>query len=1072
VQRRPLAAGDAIDDHARSVLAVRMFGALEIRDADRVLGPRDFGGIKPKQVLEILLVERGRAVAKDRIADLLWGNDQPQNAAATLETYVSLLRKQLNAIVRTQPGAYLVAAEDVDVDLDRFDRARQRGTRADLEAALALARGDVLDDEPHATWAVRLRETYRERVLRAYADAADAALAERDPPAALVRAEQALARDATHERACRAAMRAHHALGRLDDALAAYQRCRLALRDELGVEPHDDTAALADSLRRGTATAPVAKPPAAAIDVPLLGRSDELAILERGARRVLHGGAREATLLVVEGEAGVGKTRVLDELVARLGACRIGRARAVALERDLAFAPLAEALRSLALDALADARRYPALGEILPELGVPDNAATAATRTLAFESLVRFVDDHAPLALVLDDLQWADASSLAAIGYVLRRCARTSVVLACAFRSEEVEVDHPLRRLDAAVRLELQPLTGGELAVLGVPALHDKTGGNALLVVEYARALVEGGELPTGLRDAILARSRAAGTDAHRALVVASVLGRSFDPDVLARMLDGNAATVAEQLEALCARRLLAVRGERFDFRHDLVREVLAGSVSPARAKQLHARALDALEERHADPGELAHHAEAAGAHERALRYATRAGDAARGRWANREAVAHYERASRVATAYPDLLEPPARDALDLRLARALVTVGRPVDAEAAIARARAAAEQRGDDRALFDALEVQGIARQRGSSAPSQAIVVGEQALDVARRIGDPLLESRAHTLVGSPAGSLGRIDLALEHCGAAIAAAERAGKPPSAYPIGRIGLMLRFRGRDDEAIAACDRAQAAAADQRDEESMLMAHWVRALALAGRARYREAWASLDAIATIGHGEETFWHARVPNTYGFLLADVCLYQRALERDLESFERARLFTARPLREVQVHTLLNLATDRLGLGRLKEARADVEAVRAQVADVEYARFRWLARMHAIDAELAAAENDAARARGAADSCLALADKYGMSKYAVRGRLAMACALAADGDRAGARKHARAAAKLAEETGAISLAWRGWRAAHENDGSADDRRRAETAVMTVASGLDDAMRADFLRAAGRSG
>src|SRR5262249_36921888 len=155
----------------------------------------------------------------------------------------------------------------------------------------------------------------------------------------------------------------------------------------------------------------------------------------------------------------------------------------------------------------------------------------------------------------------------------------------------------------------------------------------------------------------------------------------------------------------------------------------------------------------------------------------------------------------------------------------------------------------------------------------------------------------------------------------------AESARQTPSAYPIGRIALMLHFRGREEDAIATSDRAEAAAVAQNDEETVLMARWTRALALAARGRYRDAWLMLESIATVGRGEETFWHARVPNTYGSILAEVCLYERALERDLESLEVARHLAARPVREAEVHSRLNLVADRTGLGRLTEARADV-------------------------------------------------------------------------------------------------------------------------------------------------
>lgn len=1053
-----------------ALATVRLFGPLEIEIDGRVLGPRAFGGIKPKQILEILLTERGRAVSKERLSDLLWGDEPPRNVSGTLETYVSLLRKHLGGLVQTTPGAYVVPIEAVDVDLDRFDALRAQGGRTALEAALALVRGEVLEDEPHGTWALRLREQYRSRYERTLVDAAEASLDSAEPAEALSHAERAIALDRASERAHRVIMRAHHALGRPDEALAAYQRCRTALGEELGVEPQTETDALRDAIRRRepSAKAPrvLANGRSRVLDVPLLGRMGDLAILERAARRVLSGSPPKSALVLIEGEAGVGKTRLLDELLSRTRPPRLGRARCIALERDLAFAPLAEVLRRLSPEALGDGERFPGLGEIVPELGTGVRAPSPVTRTQAFESLVRLIVARAPVALVFDDLQWADASSLSALAYLLRRTAQASVLIVGTFRSEEVDVDHPLRQLDAIVRMELQPLTSGEVAPLGVPGLHDKTGGNALLIVEYVRALADGEEMPAGLRDAILARSRSAGPAAHRLLAVASILGRSFDPAVLARIADVSPADTVELLEVLCARRLLTADGERFDFKHDLVREVLWLSLSPARRRHLHGRALEVLEAAGADPGELAQHAEEAGASERALRYSLTAGDAARARWANVESVAHYERALRVSSAEPELLEPAARESLDLRIARALTQIGRPVEAEAAIARARSSAEARGDDRGLFEALEALGIARQRGASAPSDALAVGETALEVARRIGEPEILSRAHTLVGSPAGSIGKLDLALEQCHAAIAEAERAGQAPRAYPIGRVGFMLHHRGREQEAKEWLDRAEIAAVEQQDEETLLMTRWVRALAFAARAHYREAFRELDSIAEIGRGEETFWHARVPNTYGALFGDLCQYQRALERDLESLEMARRSSARPVREVEMQTLLNLAADRIGLGRLKEARNDIETVRRQIADVEYARFRYVARMHYLDGELAIAEGDGQRAQVAADSCLTVARQYGLPKYEIRGRLAMGGALILTSDLVGARRHARAAARLADEGGFLPLSWRAWWGAYRAGGGAEDRRRAEKAVAEVANRLEEPLRNDFLR------
>lgn len=243
------------------MVAVRLFGSLSVDVGGRRLGPRDFGGRKPKQVLEVLLVQRGRAVPKDEIADLVWGESLPRNVARTLEGYVAVVRSRLGPAresVVTEPGAYRFDPSGVSVDVDEFDEllrgaagAPAAERRARLEAALALATGRLLADEPYGSWALDLRGVYEERRLQAVADLADACLAMGDFPAALARAEEALVADPVLERAHRTAMLAHYALGDEDLALRAYERCRAALVEALGTGPtHETSGVHAAILRR------------------------------------------------------------------------------------------------------------------------------------------------------------------------------------------------------------------------------------------------------------------------------------------------------------------------------------------------------------------------------------------------------------------------------------------------------------------------------------------------------------------------------------------------------------------------------------------------------------------------------------------------------------------------------------------------------------------------------------------------------------------------------------------------------------------------------------------------------
>src|ERR671918_986409 len=319
-----------------AALLIRLFGPLVVEDGGRTLGPRDLGGTRPKQLLQILLSARGHRVPTDRVADLLWGEELPLKAVGSLQTFVSVLRRHLSPdrdrareLVVTEAEAYRFATDLVELDLDRFDELVERSAREpthearrSLEQALELARGEVLEDEPYALWAQDLRGTYKGRVLGAHLEAVDAALAELDYAAALAHAESATALDRFSERAHRTAMLALYALGRQHDALETYRRFRTLLDEELGLAPTAETRALeAAVLReedvRSLLPRPIvrARRTGGARAVRLLGRERELDTLERAAREALEG---SFALLFVEGEAGVGKTRLLDELATSL----------------------------------------------------------------------------------------------------------------------------------------------------------------------------------------------------------------------------------------------------------------------------------------------------------------------------------------------------------------------------------------------------------------------------------------------------------------------------------------------------------------------------------------------------------------------------------------------------------------------------------------------------------------------------------------------------------------------------------------------------------------------------------
>ena len=585
---------------------IRLFGPLSIEDGDRNLGTGDLGGSRPKQVLEILLAARGHRVPTDRLAELLWGDERPQNVAGSLQTFVSVLRRHLatdgeraRELVVTESEAYRFATELVALDLDCFDQLLERSAREPtgrareaLEHALDLVHGEVLEDEPYTAWALDLRGSYQGRILGARLDAADAALAEFDFAAALAHAEAAAALDRFSERAHRSEMLALYALGRTHEALACYRTYRQRLDEELGLEPTAETRAVEAAVIRqedirSLLPRPIrrAQADAGGDAVRFLGRRAELDTLVRAVRRGIDHGI---TLIQIEGETGLGKTRLLDELQAQLEGVRIGRASCSLLERHLPYVPLATALREALLGVELDTGQLPALGQILPELalGAPKSDFDEIE---VLEALVALLAEHAPVVLLLDELHCADARTLAALGYLRRRGVGLAGAIVTSARPPDASRGHPPHRLEADARVHLEPLSPGDLAPLAIPDLHDTTGGDPRLVAE---ALANGHAArpsPT-LTEALLAQCRAEGDWANRVLVASAVLEQPFEPEPLADLLGVDAAELVETLECLCKRRILRVDGFRFRFRYELVRQVLLESISPARQRLLQQR--------------------------------------------------------------------------------------------------------------------------------------------------------------------------------------------------------------------------------------------------------------------------------------------------------------------------------------------------------------------------------------------------------------------------------------------------------------------------------------------------
>src|SRR5271166_1095017 len=429
---------------------------------------------------------------------------------------------------------------------------------------------------------------------------------------------------------------------------------------------------------------------------PLVGRAAELAAFEQAWERV-EGGNRQAVF--IGGEPGGGKTRLAAEVAGRLADHGVGvLVGSSTADADVPYAPFAEALDRLLIaaapgsmaDLLADAGPQLRLLTTQVDRHVPDTGPVpdiGAARRALFDALTGFLRRLAsdrPIALILDDLHWAQLPTLAMLEQVLIGCADIRLLVVATFRTTEPDRSDELitrlaelRRLEGVRRLDLSGLDTEAIvefvcqtqqlapasARTAAALLRDKTGGNPFFLTELCSDLeIRGGlatltsqqRVPASIGDAIARRLGGLGATVRKVVEQAAVLGETFDLQALIASSDTDlAATLAaiDSAEGLGLIRPVHDSDGEFAFVHALTREAVVGGMAASQLRIMHARAAEALEGR-ADPAvipRLANHylrAHVLGYHEQALRYARQAARMAEQSLAYEVAAKWFERAA------------------------------------------------------------------------------------------------------------------------------------------------------------------------------------------------------------------------------------------------------------------------------------------------------------------------------------------------------------------------------------------------------------------------------------------
>ena len=957
-------------------MRVRLCGKVVLAGAEGA--PVDVGRPQVQLCLAVLVLERHRAVARDELAHLLWGDELSPHWKGALRGVLARVRAALDdvglgaeALSSTANLVQLRLPDDVEVDVEvarllvkeaegalTGGRFEQAASDADEAARLLQAGFLPAVDRPWAD----ARRLELAQLLRSARRLAGRALLEVDPAAAVTMLRTVLVDDPFDEETVAVLLAALVAAGDRAGAAAAYDEFVAALQAELGVAPSPELALMGDRVtgraRRGDAgelaASPVRPLPLAPREhreaparTPFVGREEHLVDLLDRLGRARDGAGLQISVL--EGEPGVGKTRLAREVALAHalvgGGVFWGRC---SIHGEIPFEPVVAALQRALEErpevAAEVSARHPALAALVPGLSAagPGRAPDRARTFAAVVAAVRRLADR-PLLWVVDDLQWATPDTLALLEHLALALVDAPVLLLATCRERPAAVASVLEALGRHGSLEAVRLGGvseeavarwmGEAGLVADPdtvaEVCRRTGGNPLFVGHLVSAAVSaGGELdadrlPPALAGLLAQRLDALPSDDQLVLSSVAVVGRLASLAVVAEVsgLDGPALLAAT--DRVCAAGLLEEDEHVLRFGHALVADAVLEHLGPARRAWFHARAAAVLEARGPQRGlaaELALHHAAAGPDHRpqARRWALAAASEALDQvaWATAADLARF------------VLDEPAADP-DER-AGALVSLGRALRATGATADA---------DAALHEAVALSRLHHLPCRMAEATLALVGgggRGVADPARLRWVPLLEDALAGLDEATSG-------ASKSEGGDDTDDLRAGL------LGALAVALLLTDRDDE------------------------------------RRRCGQAALDAARRSGD-RALVARALLDHRYCLGVEDRQL------RDAELEEARALAEVASLPEVTSAALLYRYEDLLTAGRREEAAVAMEEAAAHIARHPDAYWSWAVRSWRVvelllDDELDEAEVAAAAAAGAAPDPAVGVACFGVNLVAVR-------------------------------------------------------------------------------------
>ena len=676
-----------------SRLAIRLLGPVTITVDGN---PLVVDTRKAVALLAYLATQNERQV-RDRLCDLLWPDSPPARARATLRRTLSALRAGLGNrwIEADRTFVWLERDATIETDVDRFLELAQTGHDHDprsacddcverLQEAAATYRSRFLDGfelkgcPDFDDWMLGAAEHFHRQAVSVLRRLTESLILADRLDEATSSVDRWIQLEPLAEEGHRTSMLLHAWRGDRTAAVRTYRACVDLLDRELGVEPLEETTELYEAiLEHDVPPAPASRSRPPAVHPPVAATTDFIG-REAEMRTILDVVRRGHGLVVVEGEVGVGKTRLLEEVSSHIDGpgqvVLVGSAHRA--EAGVPYGPIQSAMRDALRSAetrtrvseLPDsvlrqaARLMPSLGE--PARHEPDDP-TAKSRFL--DAIALLVGQVGPTTvLCIDNLHWSDEATIELIAYLVHRIRELGIVVIVTRRPEDTPADHPVSvlvddvagesvvlRLPRLSALEVARLVeGASIPELDAAVIYERSRGLPFFIVEYLAAARAGQtELPAAIRRLLLGRISSLDAIERQLVTTLAVIGTSADADTIRSVSGRSEDEVVSGVDRLISRGILREVGVEVDFTHEQLREVAYQETTLPRRRLLHRRTADHLAHRldaFRDPAAIAraaHHRLQSGDEGGAAALAVDAGNLAAGVFANADALNHYAQA-------------------------------------------------------------------------------------------------------------------------------------------------------------------------------------------------------------------------------------------------------------------------------------------------------------------------------------------------------------------------------------------------------------------------------------------